>query len=158
MQRHGAPRLGFPAAPSGTFARSVCSLSPSELLPPTRPAFSIKGARPPAQKPARLSSNVVAVVALTIANFDARGKYPTWSTLICTVPFSRLAALPIVPSKKIVSRLALAIRAERLGLFLPGFPHASSSVSAKDAKCRPTPPPAASVLLFPGIPASDLHL
>src|SRR6516225_11320161 len=68
----------------------------------------------------RFTSNVVAVVALTIANFDARGKYPTWSTLIRTLPFSGLGALPIVPSKKIVSRMALAIRAERLGLFLPG--------------------------------------
>ena len=33
-------------------------------------------------------------------------------------------------------------------LLTGGFRHASSSVSPKDAKCRPTPPPAASVPLF----------
>src|SRR6516164_343426 len=69
---------------------------------------------------ARFTSNVVAVVALTIANFEARGKYPTWSTWIRTLPFCGLGALPIVPSKKTVSRMVLTIREERLMLFLQG--------------------------------------
>jgi hypothetical protein len=113
----------------------------------------------------RFTSNVVAVAALTIADFEARGKYPTWSTLIRTLPFSGLGALPIVPSKKTVSRVVRAIRAERLVFFLPGdfviprllfhprmqapiFAANAAAISlAEESDDRHTPP-AASVILF----------
>ena len=84
---------------------------------------------------ARFTSNVLAVVALTIANFDARGKYPTWSTLIRTAPFFRARSTSNRSVKENRQQDSFSDQGGKAGALLTGeFRHASPSVSPKGAK------------------------